>query len=151
MAKLRRRLTQDDVAMIEKIDDVTRTCFARDPDRPDNQFFKPRGRMPVELRRAKQRMRTARWRADMDRRKSPTIDEVGRALVEALVTSDRERLMDRSGAEFDLVKRALVSLRDRGYSVEETLETLRRRRNGLVHPGDRLDEDSESTGGAMLF
>ncbi|WP_340672293.1 hypothetical protein [Bradyrhizobium ottawaense] len=147
MAKLRRRLTQDDVAMISTIDEVTKSYFGRDPDRPDNSFFKARGRMPVELRRAKQRMRTARWRADMDRRKSPTIDEVGRALVEALVTSDRERLMHRSGADFDLVKRALVSMRDRGYSVEETLETLRRRRNRLVHPGDRRNEDSE----LMLF
>lgn len=151
MAKLRRRLTQDDVAMISKIDNVTKSYFGRDVERPDNRFCKARGRMPIEVRRAKQRMRTARWRADMDRRKSPTIDEVGRALVEALVTSDRDKLMDRTGVEFDLVKRALVILRDRGYSIDETKETLRRRRDRLVHPGDRPDEDSESTDGAMLF
>ncbi|MCS3893453.1 hypothetical protein M2171_002586 [Bradyrhizobium japonicum USDA 38] len=148
MAKIRRRLTQDDVAMISKIDDVTKTYFGRDPERPDNRFCKARGRMPLEVRRAQQRMRTARWRADMDRRKAPTIDEVGRALVEALVTSDRDRLMDRTGAEFDLVKRTLLSLRDRGYSIDETKETLRRRRDRLVHPGDRRDEEA---GGGLLF
>lgn len=151
MAKLRRRLTQDDVAMISKIDEVTKSYFGRDPDRPDSRFFKARGRMPVEVRRAKQRMRTARWRADMDRRKSPTIDEVGRALVEALVTSDRDKLMDRTGADFDLVKRALLTLHERGYSIDETRQSLRRRRNRLVHPGDRRDEDAQSSGGAMLF
>ncbi|MGY8710471.1 hypothetical protein RAD16_32450 [Bradyrhizobium sp. 18BD] len=151
MAKLRRRLTQDDIDRIAAMDSACVIYFQRDPDRPDNRFCKARNRMPIELRRAQQRMRTARWRADMDRRKAPTIDEIGRALVEALVTSDSERLLNRTGAEFDLVKRTLVTLQEHGYSVEETLKSLRRRRNRLVHSSDRRGEDTQSTDGALLF
>jgi len=144
MAKLRRQLTQEDVDLIHEMDEARGTYFQRDPERPDNRFVKHRRRQPVEVRRAQQRLRTARWRSEMDRRKAPTTTEVGLALATALATTSwSDRL---TPADYDLIHRALDDLKARGYSIDETRKTLRRLRVRTVDPGDRAGEADESRG-----
>jgi hypothetical protein len=145
MAK-QRQLTPKDVDRISEMDETRRALFYRDPERPDDSFFKSRGRVHVEVRRAQQRLRTSRWRSERERRKAPTVQQIGMALVEALVTSDHADLVDRSSQNFGLVKRALLNLEARGYNLDETKQALRRRRNRMVDPADRQGEASESTG-----
>ncbi|MHC2844913.1 hypothetical protein [Bradyrhizobium diazoefficiens] len=144
MAKLRRQLTQEDVDLIHEMDEARGSYFQRDPERPDNRFVKPRRRQPIEVRKAQQRLRTARWRSEMDRRRAPTVGEVGMALAVALATtswSDRLTSLD-----YDLIRRALADLEARGFSIEEAKRTLRRLRIKLVDPGDRQGEESEGCG-----
>jgi hypothetical protein len=144
MAKMRRQLTRDDVDRINQMDAVKGAYFQRDPDRPDNLFVKPRSRQPLEVRRAQQRLRTARWRSEMDKRKAPTTTEVGLALATALATTSwQDRL---TPADYDLIRRALMDLEARGFSIDEARRTLRRLRIKLVDPGDRAGEESEGCG-----
>lgn len=144
MATMRRRLTPADVDMIAEMDAAKGAYFQRDPDRPDNVFVKPRRPRPVEVVRAQQRLRTARWRSEMDRRRAPTVSDVGMALATALATSswsDRWTALD-----YDLLRRALDDLKARGFSIDEARRTLRRLRIKLVDPGDRQGEESEGCG-----
>lgn len=144
MAKTRRRLTPEDVDTIAELDAAKGQYFGRYPDRPDNHFVKPLRRQPVEVSRAKARLRTARWRSEMDRRKAPTVAEVGSALAVALATtnwSDRLTALD-----YDLLKRALDDLQARGFSIAEAKKTLRKLRIKMVDPGDRAGEESEGCG-----
>ncbi|MEZ0059837.1 hypothetical protein [Bradyrhizobium ottawaense] len=144
MAKIRRQLTQEDVDRIAEMDSARGAYFQRDPDRPDNMFVKPRRRQPVEVSRAKARLRTARWRSEKDRRRAPTVSEVGMSLAVALATSSwSDRL---TSLDYDLLRRALDDLQARGFSVEETKKTMRRLRLRLVDPGDRQGEESEGCG-----
>lgn len=145
MAKIRRQLTPQDVDLIHEMDAARGAYFQRDPDRPDNLFVKPRRRQqPVEVSRAQARLRTARWRSEMDRRKAPTTTEVGLALATALATSSwSDRL---TALDYDLLRRALDDLKARGFSIEEAKKTLRRLRVRLVDPGDRAGEADESCG-----
>lgn len=146
MPKVRRSLTPQDVDKISEMNQSAQEYFQRDPLRPDSLFFKSRGRLPLEVRRAQQRLRTSRWRSDMDRRKAPSVEQIGLALVEALVTSDRDDLIDRSLPDFSFVKRALLNLESRGFNLDEAKRALRKRRNRMVDPADRQGEASESTG-----
>ncbi|WP_256805750.1 hypothetical protein [Bradyrhizobium sp. Bra64] len=144
MATMRRRLTPEDVDTIAELDAAKGSYFQRDPDRADSRFVKPRRRQPVEVSRAKARLRTARWRSEMDRRKAPTVEQVGMALATALATtswSDRLTQLD-----YDLLSRALDDLQARGFSITETRKTLRRLRIKLVDPADRAGEESEGCG-----
>jgi len=144
MAQLRRQLTPEDVDRIAEMDSVRGTLFYRDPERPDSRFVKPRRRRPAEVVKAQQRLRTARWRSEMDRRRAPTVAEVGMSLAVALATtswSDKLTALD-----YDLIRRALDDLQARGYSIEEARKTLRRLRVRMVDPGDRQGEADESCG-----
>lgn len=144
MAKIRRQLTQEDVDRIAEMDSARGAYFQRDPDRPDSRFVKARRRQPVEVSRAKARLRTARWRSEKDRRRAPTVSEVGMSLAVALATSSwSDRL---TSLDYDLLRRALDDLQARGFSVEETKKTMRRLRLRLVDPGDRQGEESEGCG-----
>lgn len=87
MATIRRKLTPEDLDRIAEMDAARGAFFERDPDRPDNKFVKPRRRQPIEIRKAQQRLRTARWRSEMDRRRAPTTTEVGLGLSTALATT----------------------------------------------------------------
>src|SRR5262245_44714761 len=131
MTKLRRRLTQEDVDRIVEMGEVQRAYFERAPDRPDSKFMKPRGRVPIEVRRAQGRLRTARWRSELDKRKRPTAEQVGMALVESLVTGEFATLADRSLPDYGLVRRALINLQNRGFDVDQTKEALRKLRNRM--------------------
>lgn len=144
MAKIRKQLTPEDVDRIAEMDAAKRQYFQRDPDRPDPRFVKLRRRQPIEVSRAKARLRTARWRSEMDRRKAPTVEQVGLSLAVALATSNwHDRL---TPADYDLLRRALQDLQARGFSIEEAKRTLRRLRIKLVDPGDRQGEESEGCG-----
>lgn len=144
MATIRRRLTQEDVDRIGEMDSARAAYFQRDPDRPDSRFVKAPRRQPLEVRKARQRLRTARWRSEMDRRKAPTVSEVGMSLAVALATSSwSDRL---TSLDYDLIRRALDDLKARGFSIDEARRTLRRLRIKLVDPGDRQGEESEGCG-----
>lgn len=144
MAKIRRQLTPEDVDRIAEMDSARGAYFQRDPDRPDNVFVKPRRRRPVEVIRAQQRLRTARWRSEMDRRRAPTVSDVGMALATALATSSWSDML--TPADYDLIRRALVDLEARGFDPKEVRKTMRRLRLRLVDPGDRQGEESEGCG-----
>lgn len=132
---------------IDRIDAERRASLYRDPDRPDAHFLRSRDRLPKEVLRARARVRTDRWRTDMDRRKAPTASQIGLSLVHALVTS---RLDELTESDRGLVGAMLTDLQSRGFDVKEALATLRRTRNRLVDPADREGEASETTGPAIV-
>lgn len=144
MARMRRALTPEDVDMIAELNAAKDVYFERDRDRPNSRFVKPRGRAPLEVKRAQQRLRTARWRSEMDRRRAPTTTEVGLALATSLATLEWSTRF--TGADSELLNRAFHDLAARGFSIEETKKTLRRLRVKLVNPGDRAGEADESCG-----
>ncbi|MDA9411805.1 hypothetical protein [Bradyrhizobium sp. CCBAU 45384] len=143
MATIRRKLTPEDVDLIQEMDEARGTYFQRDPDRPDSVFVKPRRRrQPVEVRRAQQRLRTARWRSEMDRRRAPTANDVGMALAVALATTSWSDTF--TSFDYDLIRRALSDLEARGFDPKEVRKTMRRLRTRMVDPGDRAGEADES-------
>ena len=145
MAKLRRRLTQDDVDRIAEMDVAKGTYFQRDPLRPDNAFAKRKKRsVPIEVKRAQGRMRTARWRSSLDKKRAPTVADVGMALAAAIATTNWSDKL--TPADFILLSRALHDMDERGFDVKEAAQTLRRLRNRLVDPADRAGEESEIAG-----
>lgn len=139
MVKLRRQLRPEDLDRIAEMDDAKGVYFQRDPDRPDSTFVKPRRRQPVEVRRAQQRLRTARWRSERDRRKAPTTEQVGMALAVALATTSWSDKL--TSADYDLIRRALDDLQARGFSIEEAKKTMRRLRIKMVDPRERAGEE----------
>jgi hypothetical protein len=144
MAKIRTSLTQADVDLIHEMDEAKGVYSQRDPDRPDSRFVKPRRRQSVEVSRAKARLRTARWRSEKDRRRAPTVAEVGSALAVALATTSWSDKLTK--LDYDLLTRALMDLEARGFSLDEAKKTMRRLRIRLVDPGDRAGEESEGCG-----
>lgn len=130
--------------MIAELNAAQAAYFERDPDRPDSRFVKPRGRVPMDVRRAQARLRTARWRSNLDRRKAPTVDQIGMALATALATTSWSDKL--TSADYDLIRRALMALEARGFSIAEAKRTLRRLRIRMVDPGDRAGEESEGCG-----
>jgi hypothetical protein len=139
-----RTLRPDDVSQIAECDAARHAYFFRGPDRPDGKFVKPHGRVPPEVRKAQTRLRTARWRSEMDRRKAPTLAEVGMALATALATTRFRAQLTPN--DLDLLQRALLDLKARGFSIDEAKRTLRRLRIKMLDPADRAGEASESTG-----
>ena len=136
-----RQLTPEDVDRISEMNEARHGYFFRDPDRPDPKFVKSFGRVPPEVKRAQTRLRTARWRSDMDRRKAPTLRDVGMALATALATTAfRSQL---TPGDLNLLQRALLDLKARGFSIDETKRTLRRLRIRMVDPADREGEELE--------
>jgi hypothetical protein len=145
MATMRRGLRPEDLDRIAEMDAAKGQYFQRDPDRPDSVFVKPRRRrQPIEVSRAKARLRTARWRSELDRRRAPTVEQVGMALATALATTTWSDTL--TSLDYDLLKRALADLQARGFSIDEARRTLRRLRVKLVDPGDRAGEADESCG-----
>jgi hypothetical protein len=65
------------------------------------------------------------------------------ALVTALVTATLDELTE---ADRGIVRRALVDLQGRGFSIIEAKDMLRRLRNRMVDPADLEGESTESTG-----
>lgn len=139
---MRRGLTPEDADRISEMDAAKGVYFQRDPERPDSRFVKPRRRQPIEVRKAQQRLRTARWRSEMDRRKAPTVAEVGMALAVALATTNWSDKL--TSLDYDLIRRALNDLKARGYSIDEAKNTLRRLRVRMVDPGDRAGKADDS-------
>lgn len=147
--QMTQRLRQDDVDKIAELDSVRSTMFYRDPDRPTPRFVKPGRRTPPEVRRAQGRMRTARWRSEMDRRRAPTAEQIGMAMVTALATTSRGQV-DLTRDDRHLVQAALHHLVANGFDIDEAKRTMRRIRNRLVDPADREGEASESCSAPLL-
>jgi hypothetical protein len=78
----------------------------------------------------------------MDRKRAPTASEVGMALAVALATT--RNLRSFTVDDQRLVQRALHDLKDRGFSIDEALKTLRRLRIKMVDPSERQGEANES-------
>ena len=123
-------------ASVAEIDQVRIATFTRNPDRPSGQFV--RNRVTGDSRdvaRARQRLRTAAWRAENDRRARPTSDQIGRALLMAVVTSpDFASLIDN---ELTVVRRALNAMSENGFSISEVQDVMRKIRRRHVNPADR--------------
>jgi hypothetical protein len=139
MAKQARALTPEELDQVRRIDAVRREYFERDPARPASRFVKDRVRSGVhpEVVKAQARLRTARWRRENDGKKAPSLDQIGRSLAVALVTS---KLAELTVAEARIVERALNDLKRREFDIDEAKATLRRLRNKLVSPADRPGE-----------
>lgn len=136
------KLRDDDVAKIREMDSVRMTTFYRDPDRPTPRFVKPGRRVPKDVVRAQGRLRTARWRSDMDRRKAPTAEQIGMAMCVALATTSRQADLTRDDRQ--LVQAALHHLKANGFDIAEARKTMLRLRRKLVDPLDREGEASDS-------
>jgi hypothetical protein len=137
------KLRHDDVVRIAELDDMRKTQFFRAPDRPASLFVKLRRRTPAEVKKAQGRMRTARWRSDMDARKAPTVAQIGMALAAALATT--QNIGQLTVEDMLLVQRALHRLKANGFDVAEARKTMCRLRKKLVDPVDRESEQAGSS------
>lgn len=132
-------------ASVAEIDQVRTTVFSRNPDRPSGHFVRPRVTGDNrDVARARQRLRTAAWRADNDRRGRPSADQIGRALLMAVVTSpDFAYLLD---SELSVVRRALNAMQANGFDLLEMQDVMRkiRRRHASVVDRDACDGGNPS-------
>lgn len=145
MTKLKlKTLTPEAEAEVVQINEIKKTNFFRDPDRPDSRYVRSTVRVPPEVRKAKAALRTARYRSELDRAKRPTTHDVGMALAVALATTDwRSEL---TSLDYDLLRRALLDLQARGFSIDGAKKTMRRLRIRLIDPADRAGEPDENCG-----
>ena len=78
-----------DQQTVEQIDAARRQYFERSPDRPQGRV-RGRTRQPVELVKAKSRLRTAAWRDSLDKLGRPESDQVAVQLLVCLIDVARE-------------------------------------------------------------
>lgn len=129
--------------IVARIDETRAAEHFRNPDRPNAKFIRRRRRQDPAIGRAKTRLRTADYRNRLDRRGAPSTAQIGMSLVVALVTAN---LGDLTEADRGLVGRALVDLQERGFSVAEAKDMLRRLRSRIVDPADRQEESADDSG-----
>jgi hypothetical protein len=129
------------VSTVQEIDAVTEQ-FQRSPDRPDGRFVRPRlGGGATQ--KAKQRLRTAAWRNMNDQKGRPTSEQIGKALLVAVCTSqDFKRLLD---ADLSIVGIAVEDMVVRGFSRGEIHDVMRRIRHRHVDSADRMREAAGPT------
>ncbi|MBN8974124.1 MAG: hypothetical protein J0H51_19200 [Rhizobiales bacterium] len=124
---------------VAEIDEVRSSIFGRNPDRPDGRFV----RSPVgggrDVAKARQRLRTAAWRRDNDAKGRPTSDQIGRALLMAVVTSPD--FADLVEGELTVVRRALNSMQSNGFDLAQTQDVMRRLRR---RHSNAVDRDAEA-------
>lgn len=126
-------------AVVAEIDEVRVSTFSRNPDRPDARFVRNRVSGGRDVAKARQRLRTAAWRRSNDERGRPTADQIGRALLMAVVTSpDFADLIDR---ELTVVRRALNSMQSNGFDLNEIQDVMRRIRR---RHSNSVDRDAEA-------
>jgi hypothetical protein len=97
--------------------------FSRDPDRPDTAFAAKRVPMTAEERRAKDRVRSAAYRQNLDRRRRPERSVVATALLEELVTT--YSFAELTSGEVGVVGRMFQNLVDRGFDRREVEDVIR--------------------------
>ncbi len=109
---------------VSEIDQIKELTFERLPDRPDGAIIRvPRAKLAKEEARALQRLRTAAWRQQNDRRRRPTSDQVARALLVAVCASpDFLALVD---SEISVVRIAVDDLVERGFRLDEIQDVMR--------------------------
>jgi hypothetical protein len=120
-----------DQQTIEQIDEARSAYFTRNPDRPQGRV-RVRSRQPVELVKAKSRLRTAAWRLQLDKIGRPESDAVALTLLVCLIDVAREsghQVADlpETRAAFN---RMFAVMEERGYQrseVEAVIKRLTRR------------------------
>lgn len=132
-------------ATVAEIDQVRIATFSRNPDRPDGRFVRNRvaGR---DVAKARQRLRTAAWRSDNDRRGRPSSDQIGRALLMAVVTSPD--FADLVEGELTVVRMALNSMQENGFDLAEVQDVMRkiRRRHSISSDRESCDGNQPVVG-----
>lgn len=122
--------------IIADCDRVRREAFSRDPDRPASpRAVRRRQAQPIEVKRAKGRLRTAAWRKQADDLKRPQADVVASAFLDALVLMDGATDRDRVLKEMlvvDLLRETFASLEAAGYDPVQVQYVMQRRRDGLI-------------------
>jgi hypothetical protein len=116
---------------VEQIDAARKAYFERSPDRPQGRV-RTRTRKPAEVVKAESRMRTAAWRASLDKRGRPETDQVALQFLVSLVEVARE-----SGSEvedlpetkkaFDKMFNAMAERGFQRNEVEAVVKRLTRR------------------------
>lgn len=120
-----------DQQTVEQIDEVRREYFERSLDRPQGRV-RALSRQPVELVKAKSRLRTAAWRADLDKRGRPESYQVALQLLVCLIHVAREsgfEVADLPETQAAFEKMFTV-MADRGFQrseVEDVIKRLTRR------------------------
>jgi len=130
---MKRKSTTD---LIAECDRVRAEHFARSPDRPASpRAARRRQAQPIEVTRAKGRLRTAAWRKAADDAKRPQGDVVASAVLDALLMMDG---IDSKGAVrenlkvADLIRATFSTLIAGGYDRTQIDLVLKRRRESLL-------------------
>jgi hypothetical protein len=129
--------------IVRQIDETRTAEYFRDPYRPNARFARPR--QDPEVSKAKARMRTAAWRAELDRRKRPTASQVGIALAVAFAAHPDFYEIYR--LEGSILERALEHLKLNGFSIAEAQDVLRQMRRRLLR--ESLSDEVTSRGSAL--
>ena len=112
---------------VDQIDEVRKAYFERSPDRPQGRV-RTRSRKPAEILKAESRLRTAAWRADLDKRGRPESNQVALQLLVCLIHVARES--DHEVADLPETKRAFdklfVVMEERGFQRTEVEAVIKR-------------------------
>jgi hypothetical protein len=135
--------TSETSRIVREIDETRTAEHFRDPYRADARFS--RRRQDPEVAKAKARLRTAAWRAALDRRKRPTVSQVGVALAVAFAA--HPDFFEIYRLEGSILQRALEHLESNGFSIAEAQDVLRQIRRRML--GEGLSGDVTSRGSAL--
>lgn len=113
--------------IVDKLDETKNAEYFRNPDRP-GAVRRSQPRDPAVIR-AQSRLRVAAWRVEQDRKRAPTVNQIGMRLAVALATM--ENLDQLNPGDPGIVGRMLLDLQSQGFDVGETLATLKRLRKRL--------------------
>jgi hypothetical protein len=112
---------------VEHIDAARKAYFERSPDRPQGRV-RARSRKPAEIVKAESRLRTAAWRADLDKRGRPESDTVAVTLLLCLIDVARDSGFEV--ADLPETKRAFdkvfAVMAERGYQRNEVEAVIKR-------------------------
>lgn len=135
------RMSKQVASAVAEIDEVRHSMFSRNPDRPSGRFVRVAVTGGRDVAKARQRLRTAAWRRDNDARGRPTSDQIGRALLMAVVTSeDFGSLIDN---ELTVVRRALNDMQTNGFDLAEVQDVMRKIRRRHVDAVDHNVDDGD--------
>jgi hypothetical protein len=114
---------------VPEIDEVRRTFFSRSADDRPSGRVRARTRQPVEVRKAKSRLRTAAWRSDLHRKRRPEGATCALAFLNAVV--DVARHLGREDLEVFresemAFQHALGTLERLGFNRQECIAVFKR-------------------------
>lgn len=120
------RIMRTEQPTVGQIDEVRITCFGRLPGEPSGR--RERTRQPVEIRKAKSRLRTAAWRANLRQRRRPETNIVAIAFLVSLIAVARKARCEvedlpETKAAFE---QTFVAMQRQGYAVPEVMAVVRR-------------------------
>ncbi len=110
---------------IQQLDDFRKANFARSESRPQARTTPKRRGTDPEVRKARDRLRTASWRAQQDSKRRPEAAVVAMALLKAVCLTESAAVDARSGM---IISAAMIDLHERGFSLSETMAVVRRLR-----------------------